>query len=102
MSESKIIGGEDWDLVLRHEPSESYEWSRMDVYYSPSARRYFWYSDSGCSCNYFDATHSHEFIDGDREAACRAVREFCTEDYFSTDSDAVDCISTIKTFKEPK
>ena len=102
MSESPIKGGEDWVLVLGHEPGEMYEWSRMDVYYSPAARRYFWYSDSGCSCNYFDASYAHEFSDGSRQAASQAVREFCTDDYFSTNSDAVYCVSTIKTFKEPK
>lgn len=102
MSESPIKGGEDWVLVLSHETGAGYEWSRMDVYYSPSARRHFWYSDSGCSCNYFDVGWATEFSDGDREAVCRAFRTFAEEDSFTSTAEAFQSMNTLKTFKEPK
>lgn len=66
--------GDDW-IAVTDAFAGDWEWSSISVWYSPSARRYFWYSDAGCSCNsYGDHMDSaSEFQDGDRTAALDAV-----------------------------
>ncbi|WGH21380.1 hypothetical protein SEA_EMOTION_31 [Arthrobacter phage Emotion] len=54
-----------------------WEWSEIRVYYKPDARRFFWRSESGCSCNYFGDFDDYtlgDFQDGDREAAIQALK----------------------------
>ena len=45
--------GEDWKLIYDEFGGEGWDWWAMELYYSPSKRRYFWQEDSGCSCNSF-------------------------------------------------
>lgn len=75
-----IDGTEDW-IEVAHDSDGGYEWSAISIFYSPSARRYFWYSDSGCSCNWhMDYVDSlGEFEDGDRQAAIKEANEWCNE-----------------------
>jgi len=54
-----------------------YSWAATTVYYKPGTGRFYWLSESGCSCNYF-GDGSYElgaFGDGDREAALRALAD---------------------------
>ena len=46
-----VPGTEDFVTVASEDVGGSYEWDVTDIYYSPSTRRYYVYSDSGCSCN---------------------------------------------------
>lgn len=46
-----VEGSEDWEAVATDFESEDYDWSAISVFWSPSARKYFWYEDGGCSCN---------------------------------------------------
>lgn len=47
----RLPGTEDWLEVAKLGDQGGYSWSDFNAYYSPSARRYFWHGDSGCSCN---------------------------------------------------
>ncbi|MCZ9884626.1 DUF7574 domain-containing protein [Arthrobacter sp. B2a2-09] len=56
-----------------------WEWGAIAVYYKPDARRFFWLSESGCSCTYFGDGSSYalgDFQDGDRQAAIEALKGF--------------------------
>jgi hypothetical protein len=46
---SGVEGSEDWQVVATDDEG-CYDWSAISVFWSPSARKYFWYQDSGCSC----------------------------------------------------
>ena len=70
-----VEGSEDWIAVATASESEGYDWRAISFYYSPSARRYFWYSDSGCSCNWhmdYEVSLA-DFEDGDKHAAIKAA-----------------------------
>lgn len=73
-----VEGSEDWIAVATDIESEGYEWSAISFFYSPSARRYFWFSDGGCSCNWhMDGPMTiGDFEDGDRAAAIKAATEW--------------------------
>lgn len=43
-------GCEDFEAVTELSGTD-WEWDRIDFWWSPSKRRYFWYEQSGCSCN---------------------------------------------------
>ena len=101
-----IPGTEDWHLVTEAGDDGGYDWTTWRAYYSPSARRYFWHGDSGCSCSTWgDEVHSAEdFGNGPRADALNALRQFAKEhgDYGIRASDALDASTKIRTFKEPK
>lgn len=44
-------GTEDWIEVAAYDSGGGYEWAIWKCWWSPSARRYFYDGDSGCSCN---------------------------------------------------
>lgn len=69
--------GSDW-VSVTGAGDYDWEWRGVRVWYSPSARRYFWYTDSGCSCNtYGDSMRSaSDFRDGDRAAVLYAVEGY--------------------------
>ena len=101
-----IPGTEDWHLVTQAGGSRGYDWTTWRAYYSPSARRYFWHGDSGCSCNgWADDLHtSSDFESGSRADAARGLRRFAEESggYALSPADALDADAKIRTFKEPK
>lgn len=70
----EIKGTEDFIQVVRAGDYD-WEWSEIVVWYSPSRRKYFWFSDSGCSCTYFGEylTSFEEYKFGDRNAARREI-----------------------------
>lgn len=72
-----VEGSEDWEAVA-HESDGGWEWSAISVFWSPSARKYFWYSDSGCSCNWhMDGPMTlGEFEVGDKADALRAAEHW--------------------------
>lgn len=49
----RIPGTEDWEPVGDADSIGGYEWDVFAVFWSPSARRYFWGAEGGCSCNSF-------------------------------------------------
>lgn len=46
-----LEGTEDWENVIEYQSSSGYSWAEFRAYYSPSARKFFWKSRQGCSCN---------------------------------------------------
>lgn len=62
-----------------------YSWQTFRSHYSPSARRYFWDSQSGCSCYGWEDPGVGGWESGDRQALMRAVREYgCTPEDIRT------------------
>lgn len=82
-SEVEIEGAEDFDEVIEVDHGGGHEWSTLKAWYSPSRRRFFWLSDSGCSCNYFgqDVDSLSDFQDGDMDALLRAVKSHHEDEY---------------------
>lgn len=73
-----VKGTEGWIAVAHASESESSDWRAISFYYSPSARRYFWYSDGGGSCNWhmdYGVTLA-DFQDGDKQAALRRAKDW--------------------------
>jgi hypothetical protein len=101
-----IEGTEDWVEVARlGDDGGSYEWTDFNVFYSPSARRYFWHGDSGCSCNGWGdgLSTAADFEDGDRASLLRAWEEFSkAHSYAINVRECTDGVSEIRKFKEPK
>ena len=52
-----------------------WEWDIFQAHYSPSARRYFWDRQCGCSCDGWEDPGPGGWESGDRQALIRAVRE---------------------------
>ena len=75
-----IEGTEGW-IEVAHDSDGGYDWSAITIFYSPSARRYFWFRDSGCSCtgHMDDAWSIGEFEDGDRQAAIKEANDWSNE-----------------------
>ena len=72
-------GADDWQAVAyMDDGGANYEWAEIRFFWSPSARRFFWRHEAGCSCNYWgsDPITVADFEDGDRTAALRAIREY--------------------------
>lgn len=101
-----LPGTEDWVRVAALEDGRcDYEWTEFRAFYSPSARRYLWHGDSGCSCNGWgdDVRTPSDFEDGDRAALLRAWETFTKDhSYDFSPADYLVGVSTIKAFKEPK
>lgn len=101
----RMDGTEDWVHVASLDSDGGYDWTTLHAFYSPSARRYFWSGDSGCSCNSWrdGLDNASDFENGDRDALLRAVTSFAGEHTYSLDAaDAINTHSAIRTFKEPK
>lgn len=76
-----------------------YSWNEIQFYYSPSKRRYYWISDSGCSCNSFMDVSTFESLDelesGDRKAAISAAESF----WGGTDDQKLTALAKIRDFQ---
>ncbi|WNN93707.1 hypothetical protein SEA_CALLINALLBARBZ_57 [Arthrobacter phage CallinAllBarbz] len=98
-----IPGTEDFVEVLSSYGG-GYDWCSFNAYYSPSARRYFWYTDAGCSCigpmEYLDSVG--DFRVGSRVDLIRAWNEWAvpTSDYDMTIADKIAGALKIRQFKE--
>lgn len=99
----RIPGTEDWVEVFDIDTG-GYEWTAFKGFYSPSARRYFWKGDSGCSCNSWDEdlNNAQDFENGDRAALRNALRDYAAGEYVDDDFKArtPDALLKIADFKE--
>lgn len=102
----QMLGTEDWvEVGQLGDGGGSYDWTEFRAFYSPSARRYFWHGDSGCSCNGWDddLSTAADFEDGDRASLLRAWEEFAKDHSYDINvRDYTDGVSEIRKFKEPK
>lgn len=81
-----------------------YEWTDFNAFYSPSARRFFWHGDSGCSCNSWsdDLRSASDFENDSQADLARAWEEFAKEQYTITTADYIDGVSVIKAYRKPQ
>ncbi len=73
---------QDLQLVEVFEAGDDdYSWNIFKGWKAPSGR-FFWFSDSGCSCYGFgdNFTSAADLSDGDRDALERAFREWAVSD----------------------
>lgn len=79
---SPLVGIDDWEHVLSIDEGGGYDWTSFEAFYSPSARKFFWVSGAGCSCDSIgsDVYSVADFENGDRDALARSIRSFA-EDY---------------------
>ena len=100
-----IDGAADWVEVATLEDGRmDYEWAEFRAFYSPSARRYFWHGDSGCSCNSWgdEVQGVEDFENGDRASLLRAWETFTEDHSYGFDSNAhLSGVAEIKKFREP-
>lgn len=90
----------DWVHVLTMDDGGGYEWSTLHAFYSPSARRYFWLADFGCSCNWWgDFIESEaDFNNGKKDDLERAIRAFAAERGLGPEV-AFDALADLRRFK---
>jgi len=102
----QLEGTEDWVVVVElfGDSGGGYEWSEFKAFYSPAARRYFWFGDGGCSCNgWGDYLDLAMFENGSREDLTRAWRKFTEENKIDfTATHYFDGVQEIRKFEEPK
>ena len=100
-----IPGTADWiEVAALYNSDGGYDWAEFKAFYSPSARRYFWHGDSGCSCNgWGDGVSSAEsFENGDRDALNRAWKAFAEENTYNITIDQRQSgTAALRSFKEP-
>lgn len=98
---SKLAEAADWVTVVEIGDGGSYDWTDFYSWYSPSERRYFWGSGSGCSCNSFTDDYSSvaDFENGDRAALMAGIRRFAEEyEYAVRPTDLVDALTRANSF----
>lgn len=90
--EQVIEGGEDF-VSVTSVGEWGYSWHLLEAWYSPSRDRFYWISGSGCSCNsLMDGVSAlGDFLDGDRDALIRAVKDEFEDDspYAAVPKDAL-------------
>lgn len=99
----RIPGTADWVEVALLGDGGGWDWTDFNAFYSPSARRYFWHGDSGCSCNSWGDSlgDADSFENGDRAALLRAWQTFAKEHEYSIGvTDYTSGVETIRNFKE--
>lgn len=97
-----MAGTEDWIGVAKLGSGGGYDWCDFNAFYSPSARRYFWHGDSGCSCNSWsdDLSSAADFENGDRAALLQAWKTFAKDHEYSIHiSEYLTGVEAIRTFE---
>lgn len=99
----RVTGTDDWVEVALLRNGAGYDWSEFNAFYSPSARRYFWHGDGGCSCNMWidGVDNADDFENGDRAALIRAWQAFSKDGGYPGAADYIDGLAEIKRFEEP-
>ena len=104
MSEQFEAEVSDFRHVVGIELGEGYNWDSLEAWYSPSRRKFFWLSDSGCSCNCLGmgAGEIGAFESGNRDELASAVRRKYDEQCSSATglaSALLRDLATVKTFR---
>lgn len=94
-------GTEDWVEVASYGGGGGYEWAVWRCWWSPSANRYFYDGDSGCSCNSWEPpkqASGFDFTDS-KDGLVKALEAFAESHY---EKSALELVSEIRAFKKPK
>lgn len=96
--------GLDWVPVVSVDIGGGYDWDEFHAWYSPSARKYFWGSGSGCSCNSFSQEFygPEDFSNGNRDALKSALGLYFDETYLNHNEERVRALSAVRDFRTPK
>lgn len=86
-----------WVHVLTVDGSGTVEWATLHAFYSPTDRRYFWYGNSGCSCDWWGEELGSEadFENGEKADLERAIQRFADTEY----GDMLDALADLRRFK---
>lgn len=79
-----------------------WDWSEIQVKYDPASGKFFWDTQSGCSCyDWEDPESLDEVHYGTREQAAKAAREFASSDYAGepTPDDAAVAYREVRTWR---
>lgn len=99
-SDRDWLDGLDWVPVVSVDLGGGYDWDEFHAWYSPTERRYFWGSGSGCSCNSFDDDFYNlsDFEDGDRPALMAAIGRYFDEQYLNHPQERVRALAEANAF----
>ena len=78
-----------------------YDWEEFRVFWSPTARMYFWLGEAGCSCNgWGDALYSlSEMENGQAKSdVIRAIRAWASDAYSVTAAEVLDAMNELANF----
>ena len=87
----------DWVPVTAIDTSGGYDWKTFRAFWSPSARRYFWHGDTGCSCDSWGDSLRTEADFGNGDLA--AIRAFAEWACLSA-TVALDAVAEVQRFRE--
>jgi hypothetical protein len=94
----------DFQHVVSIDFGGGYDWDQLEAWYSPSRRRFFWLSGSGCSCDSLgDGVYRlADMSEGNRESLVAAVRAKYNDSYRAAQGSldyALNDIATVRKFK---
>ena len=92
----------NWVHVVSIDSSGGYDWTTLHAFWSPTSRRFFWASGSGCSCNSWgeDLRTEGDFENGDKLGLQRSIRQFAEEYPYSVSAtDVLDAVGAVATFR---
>lgn len=71
-----VEGAEDFKNVIDYSGVDAIDtWDKTVAWYSPSQRKYFWSSQSGCSCDYFAVSSVRDLQNGSKQDLLREIKE---------------------------
>ena len=92
----------NWVHVVSIDSSGGYDWTTLHAFWSPTSRRFFWASGSGCSCNSWgeDLRTEGDFENGDKLGLQRSIRQLAEEYPYSVSAtDVLDAVGAVATFR---
>lgn len=74
----RVIADNDLTLVAEYDCGDNHDWNIMEIYYQEATNRFFWLSDSGCSCHWlWEGIHSIDLLENGLKAdVLNALRTF--------------------------
>lgn len=101
--EKKQFDGYELIPVAKVDLSCGYDWDEMEIYYIESARRFFWLSGQGCSCDWLwdDFPVLGSLQNGFREDAVNAIRSYMSEKSEYEQNQGIEAIGDVMRFRIP-
>ena len=99
---TQMPGTEDFVHVASH-VTHDYEWADFHAWYAPTARRFFWDGQTGCSCYSWEVENIGDLKDGNRDDLLRSFRAWVSDKggakYYGVDPTEVS--TAIRDFRIP-